>query len=105
MVCVLKVLNWPYNFLVDVHTLNHLFVPEIKDQIVLVLINNCRYYSKKESALNKKCLQSYRKRPEQIIENRKKNKQTNKQTEMAVKSVFASNKNMLLTACSFTFNA
>ena len=39
---------------------------------------------------------------EQIIENRKKKK---KQTEMAVKSVFAPNKNMLLTACSFTFNA
>ena len=40
VICVLKVLNWPYNFLFDVHTLNHLFVPEIKDQIVLVLINN-----------------------------------------------------------------
>ena len=39
-VCVLKVLYWPYNFLVDVHTLNNLFVPEIKDQIVLFLINN-----------------------------------------------------------------
>ena len=40
VICVLKVLNWPYNFLFDVHTLNNLFVPEIKDQIVLVLINN-----------------------------------------------------------------
>ena len=39
---------------------------------------------------------------EQIIEIKKK--QTNKQTEMAVKSVFAPNKNMLLTAFSFTFN-
>ena len=58
-VCVLKVLYWPYNFLVDVHTLNNLFVPEIKDQIVLFLINNWRYYNKKERALNKKCLQSY----------------------------------------------
>ena len=34
-----------------------------------------------------------------------KNKQTNKQTEIAVKSVFAPNKDMLFTACSFTFNA
>ena len=56
VICVLKVLNWPYNFLFDVHTLNNLFVPEIKDQIVLVLINNWRYYSKKERALTKKCL-------------------------------------------------
>ena len=40
VICVLKVLNWPYNFLFNVHTLNHLFEPEIKDQIVLVLINN-----------------------------------------------------------------
>ena len=40
VICVLKVLNWPYNFLFDVHTLNNLFVPEIKDQIVLFLINN-----------------------------------------------------------------
>ena len=40
MVCVLKVLNWPYNFLFDVHILNHLFVPEIKDQFVLFLITN-----------------------------------------------------------------
>ena len=56
VICVLKVLNWPYNFLFDVHILNHLFVPEIKDQIVLFLINNWRYYSKKERALNKKCL-------------------------------------------------
>ena len=48
VICVLKVLNWPCNFLFDVHTLNHLFVPEIKDQIVLVLINNWRYYSKRK---------------------------------------------------------
>ena len=40
VICVLKLLNWPYNFLFDVHTLNNLFVPEIKDEIVLVLITN-----------------------------------------------------------------
>ena len=38
VICVLNVLNWPYNFLFDVHTLNNLFVPEIKDQILLVLL-------------------------------------------------------------------
>ena len=38
---------------------------------------------------------------EQII----KKEETNKQTEMAVKSVFTLNKNMLSIACSVTFNA
>ena len=45
-----------HNFLFDIHTLNPLFVPEIKDQAVLVLIN--KILKQKERALNNKCLQS-----------------------------------------------
>ena len=53
--CVISV-KLLYNFLFDIHTLNPLFVQEIKDQAVLVLIN--KILKQKERALNKKCLQS-----------------------------------------------
>ena len=36
MMCMSKVLNCLYNFSFDIPTLNHLFVPEIKNQTILV---------------------------------------------------------------------
>ena len=92
VICVLKVLNWPYNFLFDVHTLNNLFVPEIKDQILLVLLPTEDTTAKRKGPSIRSVYiilpvtVFYQKRPEallileQIVENRKKNKQTNKQT-------------------------